>query len=431
MYTSQPVISNMNEFKVSIPTVTSQAIALLRFHLGAGGRLSQRVFLPIFGSFFFLYFLLGPDFFHAFTAALIGGGYFSSAIPTTFFALIVAKIAGQRVAHGLTGWMRHLPVNENTNRRLAIIALSITILPLLSILAFLSIAAAGKYNIRVAPYLLGLPMVGMAAALFALPVKRRYFSKALLALSCLSFSSQDWGLMLAGVILLVGGDMISGPLVPITRRLGFSVNRLIHFILIWRAMRLRLLIPYLLSFTIYPILFLFLVNNPYDYHQANMVIRLAAGMSLTVFCASFTQILAKRRPPWLWSRSLPWSAWQRIYRDALFLMIHLFPLVLVAVIIRGQMMLFIFCCLPGLVIFSVMVSRRISASRFGVAGQVLGQAVLPVFLFGLSPWVSLLYLVLTPWLIQKAAFEEMSLPVSKWLEVSHVAEGDSQSWRGS
>ena len=94
-------------------------------------------------------------------------------------------------------------------------------------------------------------------------------------------------------------------------------------------------------------------------------------------------------------------------------------------------MLFIFCCLPGLVIFSVMVSRRISASRFGVAGQVLGQVVLPVFLFGLSPWVSLLYLVLTPWLIQKAAFEEMSLPVSKWLEVSHVAEGDSQSWRGS
>lgn len=407
------------------------AAALLRFHLGAGGRLAQRVFLPLFGSFFILYLFLKPDFFYAVTAALISGGYFFSAIPTTVFALMVTRIAGRRVANGLTGWMRHLPINGHTGRRLAVTALLITILPLLSLLAFLSIAAAGKYNINVVPYLVGLPMVGMSAALFALPVKRRYLSRLLLVLACLCFSSQDWYLISAGLVLYISGDMISGPLAPTAKRTGFSAHRLIHFILIWRAMRLRLLIPYLLSFIIYLFLFLFLANNHYNYHQANMVTRLAAGVSLTVFCASFTHILALRRPPWPWSRSLPWPARQRIYRDALFLMVHLVPLVLCAVIIRWQMMLFIFCCLPALVIFSVMVSRRISTSRFGVFGQVLGQTILPAFLFGLLPWISLLYLVLTPWLIKRAAFEEMSFPISRWQEVPHFAEGDSQSWSGN
>jgi hypothetical protein len=195
-------------------------------------------------------------------------------------------------------------------------------------------------------------------------------------------------------------------------------------------MRLRLLIPYLLSFLFYPILFLFLSNNPIQAVQAGIMIRLTVGGSLTVFCASFVEIMVRRRPPWPWVRSLPWSAMQRIYRDGLFLLIHLLPLVLYAGLISWQMIPFVFCCLPGLVSFSVLAGLQINSGRFGVFGRIMGQTWLPIFLFGITPWISLLYLILTPWFIKRAAYLEMTLPVSRWQEVSHVAEGDSQSWRG-
>ena len=78
-----------------------------------------------------------------------------------------------------------------------------------------------------------------------------------------------------------------------------------------------------------------------------------------------------------------------------------------------------------------MLSRRLSESRFGVFGQVLRETLLPVLLFALLPWISLLYLLLTPWLIHKIRLEEMALPVSAWRKVSHLADGDSLSWRGN
>ena|GEM_PF-535370 len=412
-------------------TVYNQAKALMRFHIGAGGRVAQRVFIPFICSFMIVYMLLGPDFFYAFSAALLKGGYFLTALPTTVFALTAALLAGLRVGNGLTGWIRHLPMHANTSRRIAGIVIFITILPILIFFAFLSLAAANYYHLNVTPYLLGLPLVGMAAALFGLPVKRRYLSRPLLVMACLCLSSLNWYLLFTGIVLFISADIIFGPILPTRRPKGFSPTRSFHFIVNWRAVRLRLIIPYLLSFIVYLFLFLFISNNPYDYHQTNMAIGLAVGVSLIIFCASLSHFLALRRPPWSWSRSLPWSARQRVCKDALFLMFHLVPLVVVpAAVIRWQLIPFILCGLPPLVLYSTKAICRVSSSRFGVFGQIFGTGMLAAFLFGLFPYVSLVFLAVTPWLIKQAAAQDKYLPVSQWQEVSHIAEGDSQSWSG-
>ncbi len=117
--------------------------------------MAQRVFIPLICSFMIVYLLIGPDFFNTFTAALLKRGYFLSAIPTTFFALTAALLAGPRVGNVLSGWMRHLPMHANTGRRIAVIVLLITILPILIIFALLSLAAANNYHLNAAPYLPG------------------------------------------------------------------------------------------------------------------------------------------------------------------------------------------------------------------------------------------------------------------------------------
>lgn len=390
----------------------SSALALLRFYLGAGGRLAQRVFLPLFGSFIIVYAFLGADFFQAFIAALIGGGFLSSAIPTTLFVLILAHIAGRRMVSGMTGWVQHLPVTRNEFRHLAALALFMAILPLLALMAFLSIMASAKYHFNITGYLVGLPLVGMAGALFVLPGRCRWLSRPVLTLSCLCLASQNWLFILIGLILAVAGDLVSGPMVPAARSKGFSSNRLFHLFLVWRAMRLRILIPYFLSFIFYFVLFLFLSNNAVDAYQAGMIIRLMVSGSLAVFCACFVEILVRRRPPWPWIRSLPWSARQRVYREGLILLVHLLPLILGAALIRWQMILFIPCCLPGLVSYSVGAGHQVNSGRFGVFGRILGHTWLPVFLFGLTPWISLVFLFLTPWFMRGAVFLDMSLSVS-------------------
>lgn len=403
--------------------------SLLRFHLGAGGRLVQRVFVPVFCSLLIVVVFTGPIVYTRFYAALIGGRYLSSALPTTLLILSAVAVANRRLAKGLTGWLRHLPAKEKIRKWSIILGLLITISPVLIFMSLSAAAAAEIINIPVACYFIGLPLVSLAAAQASLTTKRRLLSRPILILACLCYSSLDWRLMVLGLIFHAGGSMASGPFITPKRKSGFSLDPLIHWILIWRAMRLRLLIPYIMAFLGLPLLLLFLTNNPYHALQASRAIRLSSALMLIVCSASMAHIMAARRPAWPWSRSLPWSSWSRIGWDSLFILVHLLPIVFVSLAIRWQSFLWIAGCLPGLVVFSAMAIRRAPNSRFGVFGLVLGQTLLPLILLGLSPWFCLVFLSATPMLMKQAVFEEMSLAVTQWQEVSHLADGDSQSWR--
>jgi hypothetical protein len=422
---------HMNPYRPSRLTPALWSGALFRFYWSTAVRLVQRVFLPFFASFVVIYAFMGHDFFQTFTAALIGGGYFASAVPSTLFTLVFAGMAGRRVSGGITGWIRHLPVSTNVFRNTAVSAIFVSILPVLGVPALLAVSAAWKYDVGLVPYLPGLVLAGLAAALHALPMKRGLATRLCLVLACLGYTSQNWILFLSGCTLHLVGTYVSGPLTTKNRPTGFAAGRLFDFLVISRALRLRLLYPYFFSVIVFPILFLVLANNSLDDRQAGMVIRLACGFSLALFCAVFTQILTNRRPPWLWQRSLPKSSGHRLFQDGLTLLIFLLPLVIAFAVVRFRILAFILGCLPALVVVSVMNGRRIPSGRFGVFGRIYGQAILPVLLFGLSPWVSLFYLAMTPWLIKKTAFEEKALAVSQWQEVLHFGEGDSQSWRGS
>jgi hypothetical protein len=404
-------------------------ISMLRFHLGAGGRLVQRVFVPVFCTILVMVVFTGPVAYARFYAALIGGRYLSSALPTTLLILGAVALANRRLAKGLTGWLRHLPVKGRTLKWSIILGLLITISPVLLIMALSSATAAGIIPIPTVSYLIGLPMTALAAAHFCLPTKQRYLPRLLLILASLGYSSMDWRVMAAALVCHVGGAMAAGPLITLKKGSRYSSERWLHVVLTWRAMGMRLLTPYLLALLILPILFLFLANNPTDALQASRAIRLSSALMLIVFCATTTHIMVARRPPWPWSRSLPWSSSQRVKRDSYFLLLHLLPLISIITMVEWRMIFWIICSLPALIFLSLAAGLRARNYRFGIFGQIMGQTLLPLLILGLSPWVSLGYLALSPLLWKWAVVEEMSLAVSQWLAVSYLADGDSESWR--
>jgi len=407
-----------------------RTIALLRYHASAGGRVAQRALLPVLGTFLFLYAVLGPVFFQDATAAWIGEGYLASALPALGVILATVLAARRRVADGLTGWMRHLPAGEAARRHAAAVSLTIAALPVLVLLTFLTLTAAYNNALPAAPLLAGLIPAAMAASVFVLPVSRRWSSRPLLAVACLCYLSMDWRLLGAGLAFHALGDLRAGPLAATVRRAVCLRGRMLDCLILWRAQRLRILFPYLLSFSLYLWLYLFLANNPFQPLAADMAVRLCAAMSLVVFCAVFSHMAASRRPVWPWFRSLPQSARQRVSREALCLLAHVSPLALFALVFRAQTVWPVLICLPGLVLFSLGAERGIRSGRFGVFGRVLGHAGPPALLLGLTAWAAPVILLATPWLRARAEEAERSLDVSAWRSARHFAEGDSHTWRG-
>ncbi len=60
--------------------------------------------------------------------------------------------------------------------------------------------------------------------------------------------------------------------------------------------------------------------------------------------------------------------------------------------------------------------------------MVLVYGVLGAFLIALFPMISFLFLALTPLALKYAVDEERRQKVSRWLELHHLAAGDTLTW---
>ena len=411
----------------------NSAVAFFLFHIHVGTRLALRALVPLVGAFFALFYILRPEFFLSVMGTLLQTGFLLSSLPTTFFSLIVAGLVSRRVCLGLSGWIRHLPADSATRRRTAALAVFIAQSPALLILAILGLAASKMMGFSAAPYLAGLPLLGWASSLAVLPVERRIPSRVLAILACLCFSSTLWGFFLGGAVLLAGADGISGSLSlkrkpPDFRRT--SPGKFFLFSLGWRALGPRLFIPYLVALFPLGAARLFALNNNPVPALSDAMVRVGGAMGLVIFSALLSHLLALRRPPWPWARSLPWSAKEKVLLDSLFIGLHSLPLLILTTMMSPPAAWPLVIGFPSLALWAALSVRHASSSRLGAMGRIFTAGALAALLVGLIPWASFLVLSVSPLILKQGIEIEQRQKVSRWLELHHLAAGDSLSWSG-
>lgn len=407
------------------------ARAFFIFHLHVGTRLALRIFMPAAAIFFALYYVLRPELFLSLMAALLNGGFLLSGTFTTLIFLIMAGFASRRVCHGLNGWIRHLPAAGSIHRRMAGIAIFTAQIPLLIIIAGLAYMSSKLFRIPVAPYLLGLPFVGLVCAVFVMPVKRKTLSSSSAILAGILLSANNWGLLTPGILLLLAADVLSGPLTPTKKSPKFYKpfkGIFLVTVISLRALRLRIVIPYVLALPFLGAAQLFIANNNPPPLLAEQVTRFGGTLGVIFFCAILANMLAARRPPWPWIRSLPWSARSRILSDSSFISIFVLPLLVIIGMMNPKSMLPLALSVFSFVLYSVYSIRQCAESLMGASGKFLLSGTIGALLLCIIPASSLIFLGLVPWILKEAIKAEKNQKVSRWLELHHLAVGDSLSW---
>jgi hypothetical protein len=437
------------------------------FHLRVGTRLALRKLAPILAVFFGAYYVLRPELFNTIFAALLEKGSLLMGFVSTLLSLGVAAMAAPRICLGLNGWIRHLPARGLTHRRLAGIAVAVAQIPLLLVLAILSLIAFAVFQVSPILYLLGLPILGLATGLCVLPVQRNLLTKTLSFASCVLSTSGHWIFLTIAIVLLIVADRTAGSLSPsrkvsifhklsqspklfpspklapshrsrlsqksFTAQKSFITKKtltgsFISAIIVFRAFRLRILFAYLPSLFILGLTSLFLSNNTLTPHQMFRGVIFGGTLSIAVFCAFAANLLAVRRPPWPWARSLPWSAHHRILTDTLLIGLLTIPLLILIPLTKTQAIWPVVVSLSPLAAFSALMVRTAFIYQMGAVGRTFIFGTVVAVLVCLIPAISFIFLASTPFFLRYAAAEERNQKVSRWLEMHHLAAGDSLSW---
>jgi len=379
--------------------------------------------------FFALFYLLKPEMFVGITAQLIHDGL-PGGFAVSASCLVFAGIASRRVCLGLAGWIRHLPASGSLHRRLAALAVLTAQLPILIIWTILALAAGRMHGVPVGLFLMGLPFSAGAASMAVLPVRGKHLSLPLAAAAAVLVGSSGWIFLGGGILLLTAADLSAGAIVPIRSRMVFTLPKGVafHLAVVWRAMRWRLIVPYITSLFPVGLSFFFLANNAVGPRVVTAVATVNGALGLVLFSGTFANILASRRPPWPWARSFPVKAKTRVMNDALVLGMHAAVLLVPVGLVDLSTLWPLAAVLPFISIRAVRAIHVSGNVRGGPLPLLVKESILGVFLIGLFPLISLLLLPAALLALKEAAEKEKSQKVSRWLELHHLAAGDSLSW---
>ena len=398
---------------------------LLRFHLHVGARLALRLMAPVLAAVVGGMMLLGVDFISSFGMLLFGS---SGGLIIAFACLGVAWIAAPRICRGLDGWMRHLPVSGLAHRRAAMMAMAAAQGSLLLLLLVFAASAAQK-GADPWPNLAGLLVALPAAALAAMPV--RFAARPLALVAAFLPFSGGWLPVGRGAVLLIVADAVAGPLRKTAPAISLGrkgSGRWLEARIAWRALGGSLLGAFLTGLLPLGAAALFVHNNELAPVHVRLGALLGGGTAVVLLLAGLGESLAVRRPAWPWSRSLPWTARQRVLFDSLFLGAHALPLVLLTAWIEPLAAVAVLLEVPLLAARTAGAVRRAPERRTGASGEILVEGMLLAAAVALLPWGSLAALIGTPWAIRAAAERERQQKVSRWQEIHHLAVGDPQSW---
>jgi hypothetical protein len=359
-------------------------IALARFLAGAGGRIALAAAVPVAGI---LVIALGlqpdPGGLVARMAESLAGSPPSPWAVVLLFAasLAAAHAAMPRVALGLDGWMRHLPVSTSARRAALIGVLAWTQVPLTSAALACAVLESLRGGRIAWPGFVLPPLVALAAACLrsALPSDRSHRPA----------SRSDGAVLFARIAL--------------------------------RALGARLTVAWIVGAFPLAAAALFVANNPSATEMSSIAARLGGGLAATFTLAAMADELAVKRPAWPWARSLPTSATRRVAVDAGVLALGCFPWVVALAAVDPLAAPVI---LPLLILLAL---RAASAMRRGVAtsGPVLLEGALASALIALVPWLAMALPAAWPLALRAAARRDRALRVTRWNAMRHDAAGDT------
>lgn len=403
---------------------------LLRFHLRVGVRLAWRAMVPAVAAGAGAAAFLRLDFLRSLAAALFGPGAGPAASLAVLAAAAGLAAAGRpRVCRGLDGWIRHLPVSGQDQRRAATAALAIVQLPLLLILGSLAALEPRTDPAR----FLGLLAMTAAAAQLAVPKEHPVRSGALALAAGWTAGAGTWPALGLAAALLLAAELTAGSwrqAAPAASRRSLA-HGFLEARIAWRAVGFRLAGAYASGLLAVGAAALFLHNNLLSARDARLGAIFGGGAGLVLFLATLAETLAVRRPVWPWARSLPQPAARRGIADAVWLGGHAVPLLALAGWIAPRSLPALAALLPFLALRAAGAVRRAPERRSGASGEILGEGLFAVALAALLPWLALAGVAAVPWAVRRVAERERAQKVSRWSELHHLAAGDPQSWSAS
>jgi len=408
--------------------------AFLRFPLRVGARVGLRLLAPVLAGVFAAYYLLRPELILLFADRLLkSGDPLRLGLSMTIVSGLVGALIAPRVTLGLGGWIRHLPASARGQRWQAAAAILTAEAPILVPLILMAFLLPDKNGAGPAwTAAAGLAASSSGMALYLIPARQPLWASALLLGACILGGSGDPILLPAAAVAAGLADRATGPFLS-GRRAGRRPLRLgsgpaaFAFRLSLRAAGARLLGSLLVPALFLGWAVLFLGNNPLAAGPARAAWRLAAGGGLAGALAEAASILAKRRPPWPWSRSLPLSARRRVAEDAVFLALPAVPALLAAAFLSPA-------SLPAAALLPYAALRAAAAARPSMDSPrspipaLFLELMLAAVLAALLPAA----LILTPaaaalaW--REAARRERAVKMGRWLERRFAAGGDSLTW---
>lgn len=411
--------------------------AFLLFQLRVGTRLALRILAPVLAAILFLFYFLRPEFTVALARALfIEGSLIESGLIGTLLLVGMARAVVPRITAGRAGWARSLPAGGRALRALEIFSSVIAEVPLLAVLGVLAWAVARPDRVRVALLLAGLLVGAAAAGLFCLLGSSSSRSKLLAVAACfLSLSGNGILLVAAAAILIlalaVPGDFESRPSRRRPRR-GLPSGSF-FFWLSLRAAGGRIVLAYVPAAIILAASRLFLENNELAPATAFSLSLFGLILGLAVFVGLAADVLAARRPVWLWLRSLPLSAAARIRFDALFLGFWALPTASGLALLGRPAWEFVFLAGPlAWFAFRGAGAMREAANQpFGVLGKIFVEGTILSMGIAVIPWISWLLAVAAPVAFFFARNAERRVKPSLWAERRHLSAGDPLSWSAS
>jgi len=195
-------------------------MGLFFFHLRVGVRVGLRLLASVLAGLFAAYYLLRPELF-----VMLGDHVFirstrlTRGVILSLVLLPAASVMASRITMGLDGWIRHLPVPASRHRRLAALAVFVSLLPLLGVLSGMAFLPGGKNGtLEALSASVGVAACSACLSVLVLSVRRPWWGDLLGLAAAVLAGTGDLLLAAAGLALAAVTDAVSGPFLAPARR---------------------------------------------------------------------------------------------------------------------------------------------------------------------------------------------------------------------
>jgi len=355
------------------------------------------------------------------------------AAPLFLGALAVATtlFAARRLAPGARGWALQLPVAPRAHRRAFVLGLLACEAVPAGIWLGLCAGGLGLGEAPRFPFPLAPLGVLPAAAYLAAPSSRGW-TKAVALIALAAGSLGTWPGLLGAAACLVAVEAGSGALPlrdPRRRRLVFAEHPVLaHAGVAWAALGRSLASTGVQA--AFPVAGAFLMahnNTGLTAGETATIARAGCGLGAGLVVAGLAGALVSRRPPWAWSRSLPWSSRTRVALDAGFLALHALPAVAAAAVLSFRAAPAVAVLAGYLALRAAGAMRRSAASMTGLGWRMSAELTAAVIVLAWIPWSAWMFAAFAPLALLRAERRERALKVSLLRERHYLAAGDP-SW---